>query len=807
MIRNYFKTAIRNFLRNKGFSLINLAGLVLGVTTCLLIGLFVWDEKQYDRFIPEGEKIYRLYDVETMTEETSNIASTPPMFATVLQQEFPEVEQTLRILQIPMKGLFERNDKKIYEEKGILTDPSFGQLFPLPLKYGSWSKALDDPESIIISEELSAKFFGNENPVGKDLIRNQQPFRVKAVFKNDLSKFHLSLNYIMPLALAGVPEERMQSWNWQQFFTYVKLKKDADAGSLQTKFQKLIIQRAQPVTRQTGFTYLPFLQPLRDIHLYAANFKLDMAVKGNINYVKALIMVAIFILLIACLNFINLATAKSLKRAKEIGVRKSVGAVRMDLIRQFMGETIFLAIVSVVVSVILAMILLPSLNSFTGKEIDANLFFMPGMIGGLVLLTLLVGLIAGFYPALILSAFKPVSVLKGVFIENSAGRNQWLRKGLVVVQFTLSGLLIISVLIVNRQVNYLHNKDLGFNKEQILFFPLQYGKMQANYESFKNELLQSSGVSSVSVGYGFPGDLVAGDDIILPQNGVMKRVPVTQLLVDHDYIKTLGLQMVTGRAFSREIRTDKDEAFIINETAVKELGFNTPEKAIGQPLYWNVWYGSNSDSLKKGKVIGVVKDFNYKSLYDKVAPAVLQIFPGAYSKVAVKISTANISGSIAAITQVWNRYSPDYPIDYRFLDESFGEMYKTEDKLKDLLFGFTAIAIFVACLGLFGLAAYAAERRTKEIGIRKVLGANVTGLITLLSRDFMKPVVLALLIASPIAWLLMNKWLQDFAYRIHIDWTIFIVAIAMALLIAILTVSIQAIKAALANPVRTLRSE
>lgn len=551
----------------------------------------------------------------------------------------------------------------------------------------------------------------------------------------------------------------------------------------------------------------PIFQPLEKIHLYSADFKFDFAERGNITYVRALSIIAIFILLIACFNFINLATAKSLQRAKEVGVRKTIGAERKQLIFQFIGETVFLTFISILISIGLTIILLPWLNNFTGKNISFDLFSNPLVLLLFAILTLTVGTLAGFYPALVLSNFKPLKVLKGAVTDEAAGKTPWLRHALVVVQFSLSVLLIISAAVVFRQVNYLHNKDLGFTKDQIMFFPMRGDNMFKNEEAFKNNLLQLPGVSSVSIGYGFPGDAVAGDEIIVPKNGQEVKQSATQLMVDYDYIKTLGLQLVAGRDFSKSMSTDKDHAWIINETAVKQLGFGTPQKALAKKLSWHVWNNKNPDSLKTGQVIGVVKDFNYKSLYDKVETTVLQIFPDAAWKVAVKMKAANMGTTINGVKNIWNKFTPEYPIEYKFLDENFEQMYQSEDKLKSLLWIFTAIAIFVGCLGLFGLAAYTAERRKKEVGIRKVLGASTKGVVVLLSKEFIKLVLISLLIASPVAWYFMNKWLQDFAYRIHISWWIFFLAGMLTILLALITVSFQAIKAALANPVKSLRSE
>jgi putative ABC transport system permease protein len=806
MFKTFLKISFRNIAKHKGFALINISGLTLGLASCLLIGLFVWDEKQYDKGIPGADEIYRVYIKADRTEGISNSAGTSPMFAPTLKQEFPEVKESARIMQIQSKSLFEQGNKKLYLEGGIYTEPGFLNIFPLNSSYGPITHALDDPSSVIISSVLANQCFGNVNPIGKQLMIDKLPYQVKAVFVQD-PKFHLSLNYILPLQSAGLPPERMQRWGWQQFYTYIKVQKGTDASTLQKKFQDIVKARAYPVLKPMGFTYLPYLQPLKKVHLYSSDFKFDMAVRGNIVYVNALSIIASFILLIACFNFINLTTAKSIQRAKEVGVKKAIGASRWQLIIQFTGETILFALMSVIVALTVTLLLLPALNQFTGKNISLSLLSLPVISLIVVGLILVVGVSAGFYPAIVLSRFKAVKVLKGTTGDEGIFKGQLFRKALVVTQFSLSSLLIISAIIVYQQVNYLHTKDLGFNKEEIMFFPMQGDDMTKNYSSFKNGLLQSSGVSSVSIGYGFPGDLTAGDQIIVPSNGESKNYSVTQLLVDHDYIKTLNLQLVAGRDFSKDIKTDQPEGFIINETAVKELGFGTPQKAIGQKLEWKVWVSKTPDSLKKGRVIGVVKDFNYKNLYEKVNSAVIQIYPEAYWKVAVKLKTADAANTISYINNIWKKYSPGYPMDYTFMDENFKRMYQSEDKFRALLIIFTGLAIFIGCLGLFGLAAYTAERRTKEIGIRKILGADVNSIVMLLSGEFLKLILIALVIAAPLAWYFMNGWLKDFAYRIEIGWAVFVLAGVLAIVIAMLTVSYQGIKAALVNPVKNLRVE
>ncbi|HEX8349368.1 MAG TPA: ABC transporter permease [Hymenobacter sp.] len=804
MIKNYLKVAYRNLVRHKGFSFLNIAGLALGITACLLIGLFVFDELQYDKFIPEGDRVYRVYTERMDNETPETMACTAPMFAPTLQQEFPEVEQTMRVLMTSSISLFEAGDKKIYLEDGIIADSTFFDLFPLPFKYGSANQALAGPKSIVIGEDVAKTLYGDADPVGKELKISKQTFLVKGVLQNDLSKFHLKVNYVLPLAAAELPAERMKSWRWQQFYNYVRLKPGTNPQQTQAKLQDYIVQKVRNISKEDPVTYVPFLQPLEDIHLYSSSFKYDLAVRGNITYVKALSLIAAFILLIACFNFVNLATAKSMQRAKEVGIRKTIGASQRQLMLQFLVETVLLTFISVVAATALTSLLLPTLNEFTGKSMSFNLVVTPFIPLFLLVLTVVVGLVAGFYPALVLSAFKPIKVLKSSVVSDGVfGRVQWLRHGLIVIQFALSIFLIVSAIVVFLQVDYLHNKDLGFNREQIMFFPMRGENMKKSYESFKSELLKVPGVASVSIGYGFPGDAVAGDQILVPAKGEKKPYSVTHLMVDYDYVKTLGLQLLTGRNFSKELTTDKDHAFIINETAVKELGFGTPEQAMGQTLLWTV----QPDSVKKGQIIGVVKDFHYKSLYDKVEPAVLHINPADYWKVAVKLKADNIAGSVSGVKEVWSKFTPDYPIEYKFLDDNFTQMYQAEDKLRSLLWVFTAIAVFVGCLGLFGLATYAAERRKKEIGIRKVLGADTSTIVALLSKEFLKLVLVAAIIAFPVAWLVMRKWLEDFAYRINIPLWVFLAAGVAALSVAFLTISYQALKAATTNPIKNLRAE
>jgi putative ABC transport system permease protein len=805
MFKSYLKTAMRNLWRYKGFSMINIASLTIGIVGCLVIGVFVLDEMKYDKWVPGGKNIYRLYEDRVDNGSSAAAAVTAPAYASFLKTTYPEVDTTLRILMTSDKFLLEVGEKKAYENKGWFVEPSFFAFFPLKFVAGD-AMALTRPSSLVISEELAKKYFGNENPVGKTMKLEKEDFTVRAVLAKMPEHFHLDFNYLISLSSAGIKPERMEKWTWSQFYTYVKLKPGTDHKSLEQKFQLHIKKVIYPTLTQDGSGSLPVFQPLDKIHLHSSGFVYDNAVRGNESYVKGLSIIALFVLVIACFNFINLATARSFRRAKEIGVRKVIGAERKQLVFQFISETALMAIFSAVIATSIALIVLPVLNRFTGKSISYNVFINP--IAALLIPAgaILLGILAGIYPALVLSGFKPIRVLKANIVTGKNATAGWLRQGLVVIQFAMSALLIVSATIVYRQIKFLNNKDLGFNKEQVITFSAK-GDVEKNVETFKSQLRSSPGVVSVTSGYGLPGDAYATDGILVPGKDGNKDHSATHFMGDYDYVKTLGLKIIAGRDFSREMSTDKEEAFLINETGVKELGFGSPEKALGQALYWEKWHKDSLNPLKKGKVIGVVSDFHYKSLHEKVATSVIHIYDSALSKVAVRMRSENVKATLGFITATWNKFSPGYPIDYRFMDESYATMYKSEEKLGTLLWIFTLMAIVVGCMGLFALAALSAQQRRKEIGIRKVLGAGVGSIIGLLSKSFVRLVLLASLLAFPVAWWAMNKWLDDFSYRVTISWWIFVVAGLVAVTIALLTVGFQAIKAAIANPVKSLRSE
>lgn len=805
MLKHHLVIAFRNLWRQRFTSTINIFGLTIGLAGCLLIGLFVYDEWQFDTYHPEGDQVFRIFTNRGGEGGGVSWAGTSPALGPTLKEEFPEVDQTLRLFRIRQKLLFKKEDQNFLEEKGIYAEPSIFDFFHLPLRYGNPETALIEPNTIVLSTPLAKKYFGDEDPVGKTIQIGSDEAKVTGVLENLSPHFHLNFNFLVSFEglIDAVPEERIKSWLWQDFMNYIKVYPDTDLERFSAKLPAFVEHHAHPQTKERGFYYYLQLQPLKDVHLHSASLYNDFAVRGNYRYVNGLAFVGLFLLIIACINFINLTTAKAVRRAKEVGIRKTAGALRSQLAMQFISEAILIVSIAMLVAIQLTNLLLPYLNDFTSKSLVFPIVSSSLLLTSVISLTLITGLLAGLYPAFVLSGFRPSVALKGGQSQ-SGGHIKWLRQGLVVVQFTLSILLIIGASVIFKQLNFLQYSDLGFQRDQLLHFPMK-GKLFQNFETSKAAFLKVPGVTAATTGYGIPGDIVSGDDIIVPGPD-RKILPARIFNIDHEYVSTMGMEIVAGRDFSKEISTDATEGFIINETAVQNLGLgNTPEEAIDQPLEWQMW--TDHDTIKKGRVIGVVRDFHYASLHEEVQTAVLQVYPDSYWKMALRINTDDVSGTIAAIEETWDRFETGYPLDYQFVDASFGAMYKEEQKLGDLLGIFTILAIFIACIGAFGLVTYATEQRRKEIGIRKVLGASVAAIVQLLSKEFLLLVFLALVIASPIAWYAMQQWLADFAYSIKMDWWVFVLSGIGAILIAGLTVGFQSIRAALANPVEALRDE
>lgn len=800
MFINYFKIAFRTITKNKFFSLITITGMSLSIASCLLIGLFVWDEVSFDNYHPDANRTYRIYNIRTGTDGVTNyLPIVPPTFGPTLQKDYPEVESTLRILDTYGGKYFEINGEKIKEAKGVYAEPSIFEMLSINLIAGDQEKALNNPNTIVVSESLAQKYFKDKNPIGEFIKISNEEFQVTGVFKEIPENSHLQLDYIFSFATLNqlIAKSRMESWIWQQFFTYVKLKPNADPALFESKLDDFAKKYGHPVTEPAGFVYTPHLQELKDIHLHSSQFEWEIAQRGNAQSIYVLAGAALFILIIACMNFVNLSTARSIKRMKEVGIRKVVGALRKQLIAQFMSESILITSIGLAIAVAFAQICLPYLNEFAGKNIESP--FTLSFTFYLVTFSVLLGLLAGSYPALQLARFKPAAVLyhkNGATVEGGFYRNI-----LVVLQFMFSFFLIVGSLVVLSQNNLLHNKDLGFNKDHLMVMQLAQKENQ-NFDGIKQEFLSNSNVEYATIGYGLPGDIVAGDGITDPLTN--KDMPANLFCVDYDYLKTLGLELIAGRDFSRDFGTDEKRAFILNETAVKTYGFGSPEEAIGHPIHWKEWVG---DSIKRGEVIGVVKDFHFKSLREQMTPVVLHLYPKVYLSLTLKVKAENLAATIAFCKTTYEKITPEFPFSYKFLDENFDRMYKSEEKLTSLFSLFTSLAIIVACMGLFGLVEYSVNQRIREIGIRKVFGASVNSLLLLLTRKYFALILIAFVIIIPISYYAANEWLSSFAYRITVSPWIYAKACGLILTITILTVSFQSIKAALSNPAKTLRTE
>ena len=799
MLQIFFASALRNIAKHKVFSALNIVGLSIGIALSVLIFLFVIDEESYDLQYTGSDQVYRSFYNISRPEGTEIAATTPPTFPTVLEK-FPEVEACTRMLTIKSLVLFELGDKHIYEANGAYVDSNFFSIFDIDFVRGNAGTSLNSPTHIVINEELAQRYFGTDDALGKTIEVNNEPFSVAGVVKK-IRHSHLKLSYVLPISASGIPAERLNDWGWYGFTNYVKLKPGASPEILEKKFQPYV---NASVNKEKGSVFTAHFQPLQKIHLYSADFKYDVSERGNITYVNALLAIALFILLIASFNFINLSTARSLQRAKEVGIKKTLGADRTHLFKQFMFESLLIIIFSTIVAVSLAAIALPGLNWFAGKDLSIRALFSAKMAATIIGLIITVTLLAGAYPAIVLSKFRPVVVLKGGHGTGQSNRSvPWVRNSLVIVQFALSVLLIICSITVIKQVDYIQSKDLGFNEDQVLLFKMRGQTMRNNANTLKSEISQISSVKGVSVGYGFPGDMFGDGEITVA--GTNTKVKSVLLMADEQYIPTLGLTILQGRNFDTKIRTDADNAFIINETAVTAMGLRNAKSALGKQISWPTW--RNSDSLKSGSIVGVVKDFHYKSVHDKIEPLVMMIYTPAASQVAVKLSGEEIESSIQQIRQIWNKFSPDYPLDYVFLDDTFQKMYEAERKLKSLLSVLTGMAVSIACLGLLGLAAYSAQRRRKEISIRKVLGASSMRVAIMLTFELIKLVSISLLIATPIAWQIMSSWLTDFSYRIKQDISIFALAAFIAILVATLTAGSQALKAAMTTPIKNLKED
>jgi putative ABC transport system permease protein len=801
MLKNYLKITFRNLRRNKTYTFINVFGLAIGVACCLIILLYVQHELSYDTFHLQKERIFRIAAESVTGDKTSSMAVSPAPLTRVLYQEFSEVESVVRFLP-EEKVLIRFGDKQFYEDGFHWVDSTVFDVFSFPLIQGNLKKALAAPNSLVISEDLANKYFGNENPIGKIVSMQARrlgesiDFTISGVVKNVPPHSHIKFSLLAPLSMLGVDGDEL--WSFHMFSTYVLLKDRHSASALEAKFPVIIDKYMGKTLASTGSKERFFLQPLTQIHLHS-NLIGELEPNGNITYVYIFLLAAIFILFIACINFMNLATVHAMNRAKEVGVRKVIGAKRSQLIKQFLSESCFLSLVSCLIAAALVQGLLPVLNRLAGSELIIDYFSNWTYLTGIAGISLLVGLLSGIYPAFIISAYKPVEVLKGK-LRTSQGL--LLQKSLMVGQFAISIGLLISTSIVYQQMNYIKNKNLGFDQSQVLVLPLNDGTVREKYDVFKNTLLKHRDVIGVAASSTIPGRTVPAN-LVRPEGTHQNEGQVMQMLfVGHDFIPTLGMDLSAGRDFSEDFPTDEQEAFIINEEAARQFGWQTP---LGKKIDWI--NPTTNALIKSGKVIGVVKDFHIQPLQEKIQPLVLQIMPNRFQFMYIKLAPGNGLASLQFLEHTWREIYPNHPFEFSFLNDTLTKMYQAERRLGNVFGYFSLLAIFIACIGLFGMASYTVKQRTKEMGIRKVLGASIADIIFLLSSHFIKLVFIAFLVATPGAYLMMNKWLESFSYRIAIGISSFIVAGLAAIMIAWLTISFQSVKAALGNPVNSLRNE
>jgi putative ABC transport system permease protein len=794
MLKNYLRTAFRNLWRHRGFSLLNIIGLTIGMVAFFLIFLYVRFELSYESMFSGSDRIYRVVaDIKTPTETIN--ASVPAWAVPMhMRTEFQEVESAARVVTND-DWLVTKGDQHFEEKEVADADSTFFTFFDFPLLKGNPRTALRDPNSVVLTETTAKKYFGDANPMGQSLTIGQDKSHatVTGVMKDIPDNTMLKASMIISMSTITGQGGNTLDNQWSNYgpYAFVLLKPGVNAKSLEAKLPAFLRKMAGSEMESSKMVPTLTLERFRDVYLRSTR---DGSKTGNITNVYIFSIIGAFILLIAGINFVNLTTARSTERAKEVGIRKVAGAASGQLARQFIGESVILCLIAYLLAIGCTLLLLPPFNNLAGKTINPGVF--PPMSDLLILLgvAVFIGIAAGVYPALVLSSFQPVAVLKGRFA--TGGRGSFLRKALVVVQFTIATGLIIGTLVVYNQLTFMRGQDLGFDKDQKMVIDTQGDSTKL---VLKEEVSRLTGVLSTAMAGSMPGGGNPGAySQIENTKGDMQIANLDLYFVDFDYIPQLKIKLVAGRPFSRQFMTDTTHAMILNEAAVKMFGYTSPEQAIGKKF---------SQWGRQGTIIGVVKDFHFRSLQEVIKPLSIRIEPRGCNLLSVNIDGRHVPTTIAAIERKWKELLPDKPFSYFFLDEFFDKQYRAEDRFGKLFLYFAALAIFISCLGLMGLASYSTVQRTKEIGIRKVVGASVGQIVYLLSRDFLQLVLLAFVVSAPIAWWLIEGWLRGFAYRIPIYWWIFAIAGLLAALIAVLTVSFQAIRAALVNPVNSLRSE
>ena len=816
MLKNYLKVAWRNLMKNKTFSFINIFGLSIGLTCCMLISMYLHYELSYDSHHKNVTRVYQLGTTFVKEGKEERTANTPAPMARTMQMAFPEIEKGTRLMRLfsDDKTLLQYQDKdgklkSFNETRGYLADSTFFQVLTYHFIEGSPETALTNPNSLVVSEEIAKKIFGKEQALDK-IVRvtsstnGDFDFRITGVFRPSKSPTHIDARFFLSVN-GGNNAQFMNSVTDlatnNMYYTYFLLKPGSDAKKLEAKFPAFIEQYAGKDLKAMGFHKKQFLTAVKDIHLYA-NTTSNVTAGGSLTYLYIIGSIALFTLLIACINFMNLSTARSSKRSAEVGVRKVLGAEKNSLIKQFIGESILTSVIALVVALVFAWVLLPLFSGLAKKEIVFSFQQHGQLLGGFLILAVLTGLIAGSYPAFYLSSFRPVKVLKGRISNSLAALS--LRKALVVFQFIISVGLIVASVTINNQMKYMQSKDLGFVKEQQIIIPLRGQTSKGIYAGLKTELIKNSHISGAGASLFYPGTINPSDMPFYKEgDNVNNSKQVFMNWTDESFLQTLGIKPVAGRLFSKEFPADTNAKLILNQEAIKQIGFKNEQDAIGKNVVFD-WQGESY----RYEVIGVVKNFHFKDLHSQIEPYGFQLNNRPqFNYLIAHAKTGDMGSVLASIEEAWKKLNPNEPFEYNFLDQDFQKNYEADMRLAAIVRNFTIIAILISCLGLFGLATFSAEQRTKEIGVRKVLGASVGSVVGLLSKEFLKLVFIAIIIASPITWLVMNKWLQDFAYRTNISWTVFVITALLAGSIALLTISFQSIRAALANPVKSLRTE
>jgi putative ABC transport system permease protein len=806
MIRNYFKIAARVLMREKSYAVLNVFGLAIGLACFGLIAAWCMHELSYDRLHSKHERIFRIAGKVTTDSEIFDQAVTAPPMAAALLQDYPEVENAVRL--VINDGIVRYGEKQFLEDGILFADQSFFEIFDYRLISGDISTALREPYSLVLTESIADKYFGAEDPLGQTITMflydtggSGAAYKITGITPDPPTNAHFTFTMLGSFNTfeSFNPEAVTSEWRyfWNGFYTYVLLREGADPKAFEQKLPDYAERYLGEKMRQLNMFYKFSLQPLANIHLHS-DLRYEIEATGSIGNIYIFSTVGVFILLIACINYMNLATARSLARAKEVGVKKVLGAAKLQLVRQFLVESTLVAVISLALALLLMEIVQPFFFDLTGKIIDD--FFSPKLLTLLAGTTLFVGMLSGIYPAFFISTLGTAHALKGSFKSSTSGI--LLRKGLVVAQFAIAIVLLIGIGVVKSQMDFIRSKNLGFNKEELLVLDVNgFAEVQNGIQPFRNELISSSAVKGIAVSRGLiVGGLGNSHIETIDSEGKAISSSIYRHQIDYNYLDVYEMELLAGRNFSPHFPTDTvGGAYLVNEAAVRAFGWGDPQNAIGKPF---------KSGHQVSPVIGVVKDFHFTSLQEAIAPVALSLTRSdGFSRITLRIDTGNLSETLDFVEKTWRKHFPSALLQYSFLNERLDRQYPAEKLFGKIFMTFVVLSLTVACLGLFGLAAFAAEQRTKEIGIRKVLGASVSGIIGVLSKDFVKLVLIANLVAWPVAYFAMNKWLQNFAYRIDIALTVFGIAGGLALLIALITVSLQAIKAALANPVESLRCE